>query len=132
MTNPQTNNQNLLAIFSQLKQLLTAYTPPFIPHYNFDTKYDLWSHKEVEFAGKMRKEMYFAGLIIQSTYVGLYYMPIYAEPDIKKLFNPELLKLLKGKSCFHVKELSPELLQEIKSVLAKGFAMYKERGWVDA
>jgi hypothetical protein len=57
-------------------------------------------------------------------------MPVYAEPEIKALFKPELLKLLKGKSCFHIKILDEELLRQIREALAAGYHQYQERGWV--
>ena len=93
-------------------------------------RYELWSEKEVEIAGRKRTEVFFAAAIIQKAYVGFYFMPVYAEPDIKKLFAPELLALLKGKSCFHVRSLEGRLPAQIKSALARGFRLYKARGWV--
>jgi hypothetical protein len=79
---------------------------------------------------KKKKEVFFAGLIIQKSYVGFYFMPIYAETDLKEVFKPELLKLLKGKSCFHIKKLDDELKSQIREALELGFELYKERGWV--
>lgn len=52
------------------------------------------------------------------------------ERDIKSFFSPQLLKLLKGKSCFHVKVLTPELSAQIEEALQSGFALYRQRGWV--
>jgi len=57
-------------------------------------------------------------------------MPVYAETDLKPVFAPELLKLLKGKSCFHIKKLTPALLDQIKSALQIGYQTYQNRGWV--
>jgi hypothetical protein len=57
-------------------------------------------------------------------------MPVYAEPALIKFIAPDLLKLLKGKSCFHIKKLDDSLLGQIESALDIGFRMYKERGWV--
>jgi hypothetical protein len=57
-------------------------------------------------------------------------MPIYADTDLKGLFEPELLKLLKGKSCFHIKELDAKLEKQIRRALKVGFGLYKARGWV--
>jgi len=74
--------------------------------------------------------VFFAGIIIQKSYVGFYFMPVYAEPEVKQLFQPELISLLKGKSCFHIKKLEPILLSQIEDVLAAGFELYKKRGWV--
>jgi hypothetical protein len=69
-------------------------------------------------------------LIIQKGYVGFYFMLVYAETDLKLVFAPKLLKLLKGKSCFHIKKLTPELLDQIRSALQVGYAAYQARGWV--
>jgi hypothetical protein len=120
----------LQAMFAALRPLLRKYAPPLAPKTDNAGTYDLWSFRPVEIEGRKRKEVFFAALIIQKSYVGFYYMPVYAEPEIKKLFAPELLKLLKGKSCFHIKTLTPELVVQIESALRAGFAFYQERGWV--
>lgn len=74
--------------------------------------------------------MFFASLVVQSNYVGFYFMPVYTHPEMKKLIKPELMKLLKGKSCFHLKKTNNELLQQIKDTLKSGFEMYKKNEWV--
>ena len=38
--------------------------------------------------------------------------------------SAELKKCLKGKSCFHIKKLTPELLEEIKAMIQKGVEVY--------
>ncbi len=121
---------NRQEIFAKLKELLAKYNPPFTPKTDNERWYDLYSNKEVEVWGRKRTEVYFAGIIIQKAYVGFYYMPVYAEPERKTLFKPELLKLLKGKSCFHIKKLDEELEKQIEQALADGFEMYRQRGWV--
>jgi len=117
-------------IFKQLKGVLKKYEPPFIAKSDFDSRYELWSVKDVEFAGRKRKEVFFAGLIIQSNYVGFYYMPVYIDTTVKKLFKKELLSLLKGKSCFHIKKMDSELLGQIKESLELGYELYRKNGWV--
>ena len=119
-----------IIIFKRLKNILNKYEDPLVPKYNLDSKYDLWSVKDIEIAGRKRKEVYFAGLIIQSTYVGFYFMPIYAETSLEKVFKPELLKLLKGKSCFHIKELNADLEKQIAKALDAGYRLYKKRKWI--
>jgi hypothetical protein len=120
----------LQTLFNQLHSELAVYQPPLQPKYDTDSAYDLWSIKEAFFAGRKRKEVYFAGLTIRKDFVGFYYMPVYAEPEIKALFKPELLKLLKGKACFHIKRLDDDLLIQIREALEKGYKLYQERGWV--
>jgi hypothetical protein len=122
--------KHLTAIFQKLKSILIQYENPMRPKFDLDSKYDLWSFKQVEIAGRKRKEVYFAGLIIQSNYVGFYYMPVYADTKLKDVFEPELLSLLKGKSCFHIKKLDASLERQIKKALKTGYQLYKKRGWV--
>ncbi len=122
--------QDLNTIFASLKTLLAAYAPPLTPKRDEPGYYDLWSVKDLVIEGRKRKEVFFAGLIIQKGYVGFYFMPVYAETELKAVFAPELLRLLKGKSCFHVKRLTPELLAQIEAALRVGYALYQQRGWV--
>lgn len=57
-------------------------------------------------------------------------MPIYTDTSFEKVFKPELLKLLKGKSCFHIKSLDKQLELQIEDALKKGYNLYKKRGWI--
>ena len=122
--------EDLVKTFKKLKKLLKKYENPLKPKFDLDSKYDLWSIKDVEIAGRKRKEVYFAGLIIQSNYVGFYFMPVYVDTKLKDVFDPELLKLLKGKSCFHVKELTPKLEKQIAKALKIGYDLYEKRRWI--
>lgn len=122
--------KELVKIFNKLKKILKKYENPLKPKLDLDSKYDLWSFKDIEIAGRKRKEVYFAGLIIQSSYVGFYYMPIYTDTTLEKVFKPELLRLLKGKSCFHIKSLDKQLEIQIEDALKKGYRLYKKRGWI--
>lgn len=121
---------NKKEIFDQIKNLMKKYEPPLIARSDFDSRYELWSEKEIEIDGRKRKEIYFAGLIIQSNYVGFYFMPVYTDTSLKEIFEPELLSTLKGKSCFHIKKPDKKLLTQIKKSLEIGFKLYKRRGWV--
>jgi len=117
-------------LFDTLKPLLQAYQPPLVPKTDTERYFDLWSPKPIVIDGRKKKEVFFAGLIIQKDYVGFYFMPIYAETDLKPVVKPELLRLLKGKSCFHIKKLDEELLHQIEAALKVGYELYQQRGWV--
>ena len=123
------SQEELVEIYDGLKKILKKYEGPFKPKLDLDSRYDLWSFKDLEIAGRKRKEVFFASIIIQSTYVGFYYMPIYTDVALKDFFKPELLNLLKGKSCFYIRGLSPEIVSQIEEVLEMGFELYKKRGW---
>jgi hypothetical protein len=75
---------DLVKIYKELKKLLKKYELPYVPHFDLDSRYELWTDKEVTIAGRKKKELYFTGLIIQSSYVGLYYMAVYVDQSIKK------------------------------------------------
>jgi hypothetical protein len=120
----------LVKIYTRLKKIMKKYEDSLKPKFDLDSKYDLWSFKDIEIDGRKRKEVYFAGLIIQSKYVGFYYMPIYTDTDLKKVIKPEFLKLMTGKSCFHIKKLDKKLEDQIKHALKVGYDLYKKRGWI--
>ena len=121
---------NRTAIFLQLKEVLKTYEPPFTAKSDSSSGYELWSIKDVVFAGRNRKEVFFASVIVKSTYVGFYFMPVYIDAAMKKFFKKELLSTLKGKSCFHIKEMDPRLLAQVRDALKRGFALYKKNKWV--
>lgn len=121
---------NLPEIYQQLKRILKKYEPPFVAKSDNEWRYELWSVKDVVIAGRARKEVWFASLIIQRDYVGFYYMPVYTNSQMKKVFKKELLSTLKGKSCFHIKKLDKTLKSQIREALETGFRLYKKIGWV--
>jgi hypothetical protein len=93
--------------------------------------YDLWSEKDVVIEGRRRKEVFFAGLIIQKSYVGFSFMPVYADGDLRAVIGPELMATRRGKSCFSIRRLTAELAEQIRAALRAGYELYAERGWVD-
>jgi hypothetical protein len=121
---------NRIEIFQQLKIALKTYEPPFVAKTDLDSRYELWSVKDLQIAGRKRKEVFFAGLIIQRSYVGFYYMPVYTHAAMKRLFKKELLATLKGKSCFHITKLDTILLTQIRQALKLGHRLYRKNGWV--
>lgn len=117
-------------IFDEIKHIMQVYSPPLIAKMDDSAHYDLWSIKDLVIDGRKRKEVYLAGLIIQKDYVGFYYMPIYVNTELKTIFAPELLKLLKGKSCFHIKKLDDNLKEQIREALKIGYENYQRNGWI--
>lgn len=124
-------NADLLPLFAEAKAPLEPYARHFTVRRDEPGYYDLWSEKDVVIESRRHKEVFFAGLIIQKAYVGFYYMPSYSDADrAREFFGPELLALLKGKSCFHLKRLTPEIRSQMAEALEKGFELYRSRGWV--
>lgn len=121
----------LVPIFEELRKLMMPYAKGSIKMRGGTGGQVVFvSDKPIEVAGRKRDELWFAGALIQKGYVGFYFMPVYAKPEMVKIFQPELLKLLKGKSCFHIKKADPIIYAQIKEALKKGYESYKERGWL--
>lgn len=121
-------------IFSKIRTLLLQYQPPYKAReggVKNKLSLELWAEGEYEVFGRKRTEVYFAGLIAQKGYVGFYFMPVYSdEAAMKAIFSERLLRLLKGKSCFHIKDLDEQLEKDIANALEAGFQLYKQHGWV--
>jgi hypothetical protein len=73
---------------------------------------------------------FFASVIEQKDYVGFYCMPIYMNPKLKSKAVPRLLKMLKGKCCFHLKIVDSELLGDVKALLDLGLEHFTKSGWL--
>jgi hypothetical protein len=71
-----------------------------------------------------------AAAILQKGYVRFYLMCLYMSGAAKKKLSPALLKLLKGKTCFHVKTLNDGLRKYIEAALEVSTKVYRERGWL--
>jgi hypothetical protein len=123
-------NEALLPLFEEVKDLLTPYAERLTVRRHEPGYYDLWSEKDIVVEGRRRKDVFFCGLVIQKSYVGFYFMPLYASDDLAAVFGPDLLATLEGKSCFHLKRLTPPLRAQIEEALAAGWRLYEERGWV--
>ncbi|MEX6686483.1 hypothetical protein QTN47_03205 [Danxiaibacter flavus] len=122
----------LVPVFNKLVELLSPYEKgSIIKVGGKEGQISLISKKEIEVAGRKRPEQYFASALVQKGYVGFYFMPVYSDTDIKEVFKPELLKLLKGKSCFHIKKADEEIYKQIKDALKMGYKIYKDRKWID-
>lgn len=120
----------LLDIFNALKKELKPYQKGNLkPRIDIEGKYDLWVEKDVMVLGKPKKEIYFCGLIIQSSYVGFYFTPVYTDPSLKNDLAPDLVKCLKGKSCFHIKKINDTMIEDVRHALKVGIEFFKDKGW---
>ncbi len=69
---------------------------------------------------------YFASTVQKPKDIRLYFFPIYTDPALFSL-SEDLQKMLKGKSCFHIKRLNEPLKDELKAMFAKAKKHYEEK-----
>ena len=124
------------SVFDELQGMLSVHVPPFkATSGGVRNKRDY--HLTVPVPVVLSPEAYggkpypvsMASLILQKGYVGFYF-GVYGEPELKKKLAPELVALLEGKSCFHVKKLTPEVREGIKAALELGKERFRGKGWV--
>lgn len=72
---------------------------------------------------------YFASTVRKPKDIRLYFFPIYTDPDLYEL-SEGLKKMLKGKSCFHIKQLDDDLKAELRDMLERGKKRYEEKGHI--
>ncbi len=116
---------------------MKRHSPPFrtdVPCMSADKKsFQLTVPKPVSvpdaYGGKP-VDLAMASAILQKDFVGFYLMCIYTNEAIKKKLSPALLKLLKGKTCFHINKLDDNLRKDIETALRLGTKAYHDRGWV--
>lgn len=122
--------------FNKIKKIMIQKRKGLYLKDNFESRLEIYGNGKYTAVSKKTgksKEMtdpYFAGLIIQSKYVGFYLMAPYMFPKEFDRRFPILQKTLKGKSCFRIKKLTPELLNDIKKCLDWAHKVYKSKGMV--
>ncbi len=121
---------DLVEIFQTIRAEMQPYaTMGFDARTNSDTAYELWKERKV-IDGVEKKELHFASASIKKNYVHFEFMPSEIDADIKAIFHPSLLSLLKEKSIFHIDKLDEALLKQITEALAAGFKLFKQNEWV--
>ncbi len=123
--------EHLVPIFEELCKLLRPYNKgELVLSGGKAGKFLLGSGKKYWVDGEEKHELWFAGALVQKGYVGFYYTAAHAEPDIRAIFSEASLKLLKGRSCFHIKKFDQETFEEIRKALKAGHEKVSEKRMV--
>ncbi len=78
--------------------------------------------------GKQKVDgFYFASIMPKPKDIRFYFFPLYTHVDAFKL-SPDLQKMLKGKTCFHIKQLNDDLKVEIRAMIEAGVKIFQEQG----
>ncbi|XLS29562.1 hypothetical protein ACJD0Z_01790 [Flavobacteriaceae bacterium M23B6Z8] len=106
--------------------ILTQQIPPLRIRKNSDDVFEVCGTKEAMQGKKKVDGFYFASVIPKPKDVRFYFFPIYTHPEHFTELSDSLRKMLKGKSCFHLKHLDNSLLDEIKNMVKTGIAVYSK------
>lgn len=116
---------DLQEIQKTLHDILLDHSPVLQESKRTDTVLELSGTKETMQGKQKVSGHYFASVMVKPKDIRLYFFPIYTHVDSYDI-SPELKKCLKGKSCFHIKKLSDEMVQEIKDMVATGVKLYQK------
>jgi hypothetical protein len=131
VTKPAADPTGLDETFDELKAILARYAKSFTVRegaVKSKRDYHLILEKPLVIDGRERKEKRFASIIKQKDSVGFYFTAMYG--DVKSKLSPDLLKHLDGKSCFHMKSLTPGLKRDVDAALKMGMVEYEKRKWL--
>jgi len=80
--------------------------------------------------GKQKVDgFYFASVVPKPKDIRFYFFPLYTHPQAFTL-SLELQKMLKGKTCFHIKMLSETLEAELSAMVNYALKIYQEDGLI--
>ncbi|MFP4471248.1 MAG: hypothetical protein ACLFPE_11215 [Bacteroidales bacterium] len=116
-------------IMQKLRELLLEQVPPLKVRKDDETGFEVAGTKEAMQGKKKVDGFYFASLEPKPKDVRMYFFPVYTDPGAF-IISDKLQKMLKGKSCFHIKDLDEDLVFEIRGMMARGVAVYLEKGLI--
>jgi len=129
-TDKSPGQEHLVPIFDAIVKMMKPYEKD---HVKFKGgkggQVALISEKKVVIAGRERDELWVAAALVQKGYVGFYLMGV-QDKNVHKRLHPDLLRCLKGKSCFHIKKFDKEVARQIDEALEAGYNNYKQLGYI--
>ena len=72
--------------------------------------------------------IYFATVVPKPKDVRFYFFPTYSHKAKLGELSPDLKKCLKGKSCFHIKQLDKALEDDLRKLVADAIVLYQKDG----
>ncbi|MCB0661613.1 MAG: hypothetical protein KDC24_02645 [Saprospiraceae bacterium] len=117
---------DLQAIENSLKEMLKAQAPHLQIRTDSPTNFEAAGTKPAMQGKQKVNGFYFASVMPKPKDVRFYFFPIYTHPDAFSDISDEFRKCLKGKSCFHIKKMSPGLKDEIEAAIQKGVELYQK------
>jgi|WetSurMetagenome_2_1015567.scaffolds.fasta_scaffold163565_3 hypothetical protein len=113
-------------VFEDLSNILQQHISPLEARIQTATRLDAYGTIKASLLKKEFDGMYFGSVIIQKSYVGFYFFPIYTHPHEFKDIPEALRKCLKGKSCFHITTDDPVMMKSVSAMVKKGIQLYKK------
>jgi len=118
-------------IAAKLTAALEKCVPPMVVMRKSAAGMELMGNKSVPYgySKKIVPGMYFSSFVVRNSMVSFYFFPMYMADGFKELI-PEMIKTLKGKTCFNIKKPEQVNGKELDALLKKGVAAWKKQGYL--
>lgn len=126
------SSQDIL-MFDQLKTLLLPYKDLLDIKVNTADHYELWTnegYRTTSLHPVNKRGIQFAAIMIYTGHITFYFQPLYIDSSLKEALGESLKPFFRGKSCFHLKEVTDQITHDIKELLKKGWQSYQKLGLV--
>jgi hypothetical protein len=136
----------LIDIFIDIRDLLRQYQKNLRVKKNTPVHYELWTDHGFRVINcqyrtsigapgrqvKSRTGMLFAAVVLYKGWVSLYIHPLYLNSSLAENISDNLRSLFfrNSRSCLHISYLTPELTEEIRQLVARGWDYYVSQSWV--
>lgn len=119
-------------LFEKLSSILNSHSPALIQHNKGEGVLEYCGTKQARQGKQLVDGYYFASIMDKPGDVRFYFFPIYTHVDQFSDVSAELRKMLKGKSCFHLKpkNVDAAVLKELETMISKGVGIYLRDGFI--
>ncbi len=125
-------NNTLPELFTLICDAVKKVSPPMQVSRNEKTVLELMGNKPVPYGSKKTivPGMYFCSVVLRNDKVSFYFFPIYYHEDSYAPLIPQMIKCLKGKTCFHFKKADQVNYKELSAMLKLGVQQWKKQGYL--
>jgi hypothetical protein len=115
----------------KLSTALAKCSPPMVITRQSENGMELIGNKPVPYgySKKIVPGMYFSSFVVRKDMVSFYFFPMYMQEGFKELI-PEMIKTLKGKTCFNIRKPEQINEKELSALLKKGITAWKKQGYL--
>lgn len=123
--------KDLVEIANRLKDILRKHSDVFRVTSELPENYQV-SGTIPTMQGKKKVDgIYFASVVPKPKDIRFYFFPLYTHKEgIDPLLSDETRKFLKGKTCFHIRFLTPEIEQNLQRITDEAVRLYQHDNWL--
>ena len=119
-------------IFNRLKTALEKHAPPMTVSKNNKTVFELIGNKPVPYGSRqiIVPGMYFCSAVARKDKISFYFFPMYFhEKEFSKTI-PNMIRYLKGKTCFNFTKPDQIVGKELDAMIKKGVRAWHKSGYM--